>query len=83
MTALLITLVLLFLTVLWSRGWLRISRLSLGIVVGAAVALACAPYVKTLVVTRHLPNWLPALPFALVAACLFGFGLLAWFWAED
>jgi hypothetical protein len=32
---------------------------------------------------EEIPVWLPALPFALVAATLFGFGLLAWFWSED
>ena len=32
---------------------------------------------------QRMPIWVPALPFALVAISLFGFGLLAWFWGED
>ena len=31
----------------------------------------------------HMPVWVPAVPFALIALTLFGFGLLAWFWSED
>lgn len=83
MTAIIITLILLCLTVLWVRGWLRYSRLAVGIVIGAALAVALAPTVKAVVLAPGIPVWLPALPFALVATSLFACGLLLWFSAGE
>jgi hypothetical protein len=55
-----------------------------GFGLAAGVALACVgqgllPHVTL----GTLPVWLPALPFALVALTLFGFGVLAWYWGTD
>ena len=83
MVASLITLVLLGCLLLWIRAWERRSRLAIGMAAGAAVALLGAPLVVALSRTQHMPVWVPALPFALIAISLFGFGLLAWFWSED
>ena len=83
MWAFLTTLLLLALALLLLRAWLRHSKLALGIVIGAASALAGGSIVKALLAMEHVPIWLPALPFALIAITLFGFGLLAWFWAHD
>jgi hypothetical protein len=83
MAASLITLVLLGCMLLWVRAWQRRSRMAIGVAVGAAVALLGWPVVLALGRAEHMPVWVPALPFALIAISLFGFGLLAWFWSED
>jgi hypothetical protein len=83
MTASLVTLVLLGCMLLWLRAWQRRSRMAVGVAAGAAVALLVWPVVVALGRTQHMPVWVPALPFALIAISLFGFGLLAWFWSED
>lgn len=83
MTASLITLVLLGCMLLWIRAWQRRSRLAVGMAVGAVAIVLCTPLLLALVRAQHVPVWLPALPFALIAISLFGFGLLAWFWSED
>jgi hypothetical protein len=51
--------------------------------VGAVAIALSTPMLLALVRAPHVPVWLPALPFALIAISLFGFGLLAWFWSED
>lgn len=83
MAASLITLVLLGCMLLWIRAWQRRSRFAIGMGVGAAVVVLAAPVVLSITRAQHLPVWVPALPFALIAISLFGFGLLAWFWSED
>jgi hypothetical protein len=83
MVASLITLVLLGCMLLWIRAWQRRSRVAIGTAVGAAVALLGWPIALALGSAEHMPVWVPALPFALIAISLFGFGLLAWFWSED
>jgi ABC-type dipeptide/oligopeptide/nickel transport system permease subunit len=83
MTAFLVTIVLLGLALLWLRAWMRHSKLALGIVIGAIVATAGGPLVRSLMSVEQVPLWLPPLPFALVATTLFGFGILAWIWADD
>ena len=83
MGASLVTLVLLGCMLLWIGAWQRKSRFAVGLGVGAAVVVLAAPVVLSLTRTQHLPVWVPALPFALIAISLFGFGLLAWFWSEE
>lgn len=54
----------------------------LGIAMGGAFAWIClvlAPPIHF----KTLPIWLPALPFAVIALTLFGFGFLAWHWGRD
>jgi uncharacterized membrane protein (UPF0136 family) len=79
----LITLVLLGCLLLWILAWQHRPQLAVGMAVGAVLVLLGAPVVRALGGTDHMPIWGPALPFALVAITLFGFGLLAWFWGED
>lgn len=83
MTTSLITLVLLGGMLLWIRAWERGSRLAIGIVIGAALALVAGPVIRGIVAAGPMPVWIPALPFALIALALFGFGLLAWFWGDE
>jgi hypothetical protein len=83
MTAAVITLVLLGCMLLWIRAWQRGSWLASGAVIGAVLALAALPVFRAIDATGHVPVWLPALPFALIATALFAFGLLAWFWGDE
>lgn len=84
MSASLITIVLLGCMLLWIRAWQRGSRLAVGIVIGAVLVLVGGPLLRAATSSLdHMPVWVPAVPFALIALTLFGFGLLAWFWSED
>ncbi|HET9693617.1 MAG TPA: hypothetical protein VFP48_04465 [Steroidobacteraceae bacterium] len=83
MWAFLVTLVLLGCFLLWVRAWQRGSRFASGIAIGAAVVLIGGPLVRSATQVEPFPVWAPALPFALIAITLFGFGLLAWFWGEQ
>lgn len=83
MAAFLTTLAALALMLLTIRALLRRSRFAIGIAAGAAIAVAVWAPVEAVVSMDEIPLWLPPLPFALVAATLFGFGLLAWIWSED
>lgn len=83
MTASLITLVLLGAMLLWIRAWERRSRLAIGVVIGAALALIVGPVLRAVAAADPMPVWIPAVPFALIALALFGFGLLAWFWGDE
>jgi hypothetical protein len=83
MAASLITLVLLGCLLLWILAWQRGSQLAVGVAIGAALVLVGAPIVRAINLMDHVPVWGPALPFALIAISLFGFGLLAWFWGEE
>ena len=83
MWASLITLVLLGCMVLWLRAWQRGSRLALGLAIGAGLVLLGSLFMQSALDFDHMPVWVPALPFAIIAITLFGFGALAWFWGED
>jgi hypothetical protein len=83
MWASLITIVLLGCLVLWLRAWQRGSRLALGLAIGAGIAFLGSLVLQARPVFDHMPVWVPALPFAVIAVTLFGFGALAWFWGED
>ena len=60
------------------------KRIELAFGLGLGMALAC---LGGLLVPRFslstMPVWLPALPFALIALTLLGFGVLAWWWGTD
>jgi hypothetical protein len=73
MLSFLVTLVALALLLLTVRALLRHSRFAIGMAWSA---------VETVAGMEEVPLWLPPLPFALVAATLFTFGVLAWFWSE-
>jgi hypothetical protein len=83
MWASLITFVLLGCMLLWIFAWQRGSQLARGIVIGVVLALVVGPLVRGSGAPDHMPVWVPALPFALIALTLFGFGLLAWFRGEE
>jgi hypothetical protein len=83
MRAFLVTLVLLGCWLLWVRAWQHGSKLAIGLATGAALVLLGSPFLQSVVVFDHMPVWLPALPFALIAISLFVFGVLAWFWGEE
>lgn len=83
MFASVITLVLLGGLLLWIFPWQRGSHLARGIAIGAVLVLVGLPLIRAASSVDHMPVWVPALPFALVAISLFGFGLLAWFWGEE
>ena len=83
MWASLITLLLLGCLVLWLRAWQRGSKLALGLAIGVALVILGGLLLRTAPVFDHVPVWVPALPFAIIAITLFSFGALAWFWGED
>jgi hypothetical protein len=83
MAASLVTLVSLGCLLLWIRAWQRRPQLAIGIAVGVLLVLIGGPVVRAVSGVNEMPVWGPALPFALIAITLFGFGLLAWFWGEE
>jgi hypothetical protein len=68
--------------VLWGAAWRKQPHLALGIFLGVAIAAAVAVFVRPFDL-HNMPVWLPALPFAVVAICLFCFGVWAWFLGSD
>jgi hypothetical protein len=83
MSAFVIMLVLLSGLLLWYFAWQRGSQVARGIAIGALLVLVAGPVIRAAGSLDHMPVWVPALPFALIAIALFGFGLLAWFWGEE
>lgn len=83
MWASLITVVALGCLVLWLRAWQHRSRFAIGLAIGGAFLLLGSLVLRSPPNFDHVPVWAPALPFALVAITLFGFGILAWIWGED
>ena len=61
--------------------WRKRPFLGVGIFLGVAVASMVMAVVPALE-GGDVPIWLPALPFAVVAVTLFGFGILAWLWGD-
>jgi MFS family permease len=82
MASFVITLVALGALLLWLLAWERRSRIAVGVVIGVVVGLIAGPALRS-ITADHVPVWLPALPFALIAVALFAFGLFAWFWGEE
>ena len=58
------------------------AELAIGVAIGLAVAGGIAAVGPALRL-EQVPVWLPPLPFAIVAATLFFFGALAWWWGTD
>jgi len=67
---------------LWSLAWRNRPRFAFGIYLGVASACVIVPLVR-LAGIRHMPVWLPALPFAVIAITLLCFGILAWRWGRS
>jgi glucan phosphoethanolaminetransferase (alkaline phosphatase superfamily) len=67
---------------LWGLAWRRQPVLAFGIFLGVAVACVGAAFVPTAGI-QHIPAWLPALPVAIIATALLGFGILAWWWGRS
>lgn len=82
MWASIVTFVLLVGLLLWVLAWQRGSRLAVGLGIGAALVVIGGPILRAAADFDHMPVWLPALPFAVIALVLFGFGVLAWVWGE-
>ena len=76
MTAFLAILFVVFL-ILWGVAWRSQARLAFGIFIGIGVGWLIAT-LSGPIDMEHIPIWLPALPFALVATGLFCFGAAAW-----
>lgn len=83
MRASLITLALLGCLVLWLFAWQRGSKFAIGLAIGAALVPVTGLLLHAFPPFDHMPVWAPALPFAVIAITLFGFGALAWFWGEE
>jgi hypothetical protein len=67
---------LIFLALL-SIAWRKRPALGVGIVMGLASVCVVAAVLRPSGL-QHIPVWLPALPFAVVALVLLVFGVLAW-----
>ena len=61
--------------------WRTRPYLGAGIFIGVAIACVAAAVAPALD-HGNVPIWLPALPFAVVAVTLFGFGILTWHWGD-
>ncbi len=83
MWASLVTVVLLGCLVLWVRAWQHRSRFAIGLAIGGACVLLGSLFLQSAPNFDHMPVWVPALPFGVIAVTLFCFGALAWFWGED
>lgn len=75
-------LLLLVIGFLWCIAFWKQRKLAVGVLIGVVLAWPAAAFLRSLD-TEHMPIWLPAVPFALVATCLFIFGGLAWYWGKD
>ncbi len=74
-------LLLLAMLVAWGFAFWKKPQLAAGMVLGVIGAALVAQLFRT-ADFHEIPVWLPALPFAVVAAALFGFGVLAWYWGR-
>jgi len=66
----------------WGLAWRNRPILAFGIFLGVASACVVAVIVRPAGI-QHVPIWLPALPFAVVATALLYFGVLAWLWGRS
>lgn len=82
MTQILWLVVVLALLLLWRLVWRSQPLLAVGIGIGVLLGWVVGVTVDAPSL-ENIPLWLPPLPFAIVAATLFFFGILAWFWGED
>jgi len=70
---------------LWTLAWRNRPILAFGIFLGAASVWLIASIFRPQGIYQglhHIPLWLPALPFTVVAVVLFYFGTLAWLWGR-
>jgi hypothetical protein len=67
---------------LWSLAWRNQPTLAFGIFLGTAGVCVLGAIVRPFDI-QHIPVWLPALPFAVVALVLLYFGILAWRWGRS
>ncbi len=72
---------LLALLVLWGVAFWKKPQLATGVLIGVIGAAAVVGIFRA-INFHEMPIWLPALPFAVVALALFGFGVLAWYWGR-
>jgi hypothetical protein len=72
----------LVLLLLWHLAWRKQPTLAFGIFLGVASVCVIAAVFRPSGI-QHVPVWLPALPFAIVAIALFCFGILAWVWGRS
>jgi hypothetical protein len=82
MTQILWIVVVLALLLLWRLAWRSQPLLAVGIGIGVLLGWVVGVTVEAPSL-EDIPIWLPPLPFAIVAAVLFFFGILAWFWGDD
>jgi hypothetical protein len=82
MTLLLSIIGMLVFLVLWSLAWRNRPILAFGIFLGAVTVCVLGAVIRPSGV-QHVPPWLPALPFAVVAIVLLYFGILAWWWGRS
>jgi hypothetical protein len=75
-------LALVLLLILWSLAFWKRPRLAFGVLIGLLVAWLGSLFIGAIRL-EEIPVWLPPLPFATVALCLFVFGFLAWYWGRD
>ncbi len=66
---------------LWGLAWRNRPIMAFGIFVGTASVWVVTAIVRPSGL-QHVPIWLPALPFAVVAIVLLYFGILAWLWGR-
>ena len=74
--------ILLILLLAFRAAWRVRPTLGLGITFGILAVCVVAAFAK-LPEFDSVPLWLPPLPFAVVAATLFAFGILAWVWGDE
>jgi hypothetical protein len=72
----------LVLLALWSVAWRKQPMLAFGIFLGT-VSVGLLAIIFRPSGIQHIPIWLPALPFAVVAVALLYFGILAWWWGRS
>ena len=63
---------------LWGLTWRSQPKLAFGIVIGLVVGALSSRWIGPYEGISDVPIWLPALPFAMVAAGLMIYGGLAW-----
>ena len=67
---------------LWGLAWRRQPTLAFGIFIGVGMGWVIALTAPPLSF-EHMPIWLPATPFAVVALTLFCLGVAVWFRGDN